>query len=116
MDANSRWYADAESCYAVTELELAAVEWAVRKNRLYLLGLLSFTIAVDHQALFSILDQQPLDSVDSPKIQRLKEWLALNVFTIVSRRGKVQSIPDAISCAHVNDPLNEDVAFVEDDV
>lgn len=37
VDANSRWCTDTESPYAIDELELAAVEWAVRKCKLYLL-------------------------------------------------------------------------------
>lgn len=33
VDANSRWCTDTESRYAIVELELAAVEWAMRKCR-----------------------------------------------------------------------------------
>ena len=59
IEANSRWCTDAESRYSVTELELAAVEWAIRKCRLFFLGLPQpFTLVVDHQALVTILDKR----------------------------------------------------------
>ena len=112
--AGSRWCTDTESRYAVTELELAAVEWAVRKNRVYLFGLPKFTIFVDHQALVSILDHQTLDAVDSPKIQRLKQRLSPYVFETVWKKGTSHTIPDALSRAPVDEPSDEDIALVED--
>jgi hypothetical protein len=69
VDANSRWCTDTESRYAIVELELAAVEWAIRKCRLYLSGLPNFTLMVDHQALVAILDKYTLDAIDNPKIK-----------------------------------------------
>jgi hypothetical protein len=48
IDANSRCCTDTESRYAIVELEFAAVEWAIRKCKLYLLGLQQFTFMVDH--------------------------------------------------------------------
>ncbi len=61
VDANSRWCTDTETRYAIVELELAAVEWAMRKCNLYLLGLPTFTLMIDHQALVTILDRYTLD-------------------------------------------------------
>ena len=74
---------DTESRYAIVELELAAVEWAMRKCRLYLLGLPSFQLVVDHQALVTILDKYTLDAVENPKLQRLKERLSPFVFSTI---------------------------------
>jgi hypothetical protein len=68
VDANSRWCTDTESHYAIVELELAAVEWAMQKCRLYLLGLPSFQLVVDHQALVTILSKYTLDAVENPKL------------------------------------------------
>lgn len=46
----------------------------MRKCRVYLLGLPSFQLVVDHQALVTILDKYTLlDAVENPKLQRLKE-------------------------------------------
>jgi hypothetical protein len=108
VDANSRWGTDTESRYAIVELELAAVEWAIRKCRLYLSGLHNFTLMVDHQALVAILDKYTVDAIDNPKIQRLKERLSPYSFTTVWRRGKDHAIPDALSRAPVNDPAADD--------
>jgi hypothetical protein len=66
VDPNSRWCTDTESRYAIAELELVAVEWAMRKCRLYLLGLPHFRLVVDHQALVTILDKYTLDAVENP--------------------------------------------------
>jgi hypothetical protein len=97
VDANSRLCSDTESRYAVVELELAVVEWAIRKCRLYLSGLPNFTLMVDHQALVAILDRYTLDAIDNPKIQRLTERLSPYSFTTVWRKGKDLAIPDALS-------------------
>ena len=108
VDANSRWCTDTESRYAIVELELAAVEWAIRKCRLYLSGLPTFTVMVDHQALVAILDKYTLDAIENPKIQRLKERLSPYSFTTTWRKGKDHAIPDALSRAPVNDPAKDD--------
>jgi hypothetical protein len=110
IDANSRWCTDTESRYAIVELELAAVEWAIRKCKLYLLGLQQFTLMVDHQALVTILDSYTLDAVENPKLQRLKERLSPYVFKTVWKKGREHAIPDALSRAPVNDPSPEDEA------
>lgn len=83
VDVNLRWCTKTEFQYAIVELELTAVEWAMRKCRLYLLGLQGFQLVVDHQALVTILDKYTLDAVKNPKLQRLKERLSPFVFTPV---------------------------------
>ena len=108
VDANSRWCSDVESRYAIVQLELAAVEWAIRKCRLYLSGLPNFTLMVDHQALVAILDKYTLDAIENPKIQRMKERLSPYSFTTVWKKGKEHAIPDALSRAPVNDPAVDD--------
>jgi hypothetical protein len=114
VDANLRWCTDTKTRYAIVELELAAVEWAMRKCKLYLLGLPTFTLMIDHQALVTILDRYTLDAVENPKLQRLKERLTPFVFTTVWRKGRDHAIPDALSRAPVNDPGPEDEASSDD--
>lgn len=46
--------------------------------------------------------------VDNPKLQRLKERLSQFVFTAVWRKGKDNSIPDALSRVPVGQPSEED--------
>jgi hypothetical protein len=55
------------------ELELAAVECAIRKCLLYLSILPNFTLMVDHQALVAILDRYTSDAIDISKILFLKK-------------------------------------------
>ena len=108
VDANSRWCSDVESRYAIVELELVAVEWAIRKCQFFLSGLPNFTLMVDHQALVAILDKYTLDAIENPKIQRMKERLSPYSFTTVWKKGKEHAIPDALSRAPVNDPAADD--------
>ena len=46
---------DTESAYAVTELELLAVTWAIWKCRIFLMELQYFDVIIDHNPLISIL-------------------------------------------------------------
>ena len=111
IDANSRWCSDAESRYSVTELELAAVEWAIRKCKLYLLGLpRPFQLVVDHQALVTILDKHTLGRIENEKIRRIKERLAKYICVTSWKKGKDHAIPDALSRFPVNQPTPEDLA------
>jgi len=54
-DGNWRLLLSTERNYAMVELELLGVKWAVQKLRKYLLVLTHFSLAVDHQPLISIL-------------------------------------------------------------
>ena len=111
IDTNSRWCSDTESRYSVTELELAAVEWAIRKCKLYLLGLPHpFSLVVDRQALVTILDKHTLGKIENEKIRRIKERLSKYVFTTTWKKGKDHAIPDALSRFPVNQPTPEDRA------
>ena len=51
LQCGSRFLSDAETRYAVIELECLAVTWAVRKCSLYLSGC-SFEVVTDHRPLF----------------------------------------------------------------
>ena len=111
IGANSRWCSDTESRYPVPELELAAVEWAARKCRLFLLGLPKpFTLVVDHQALVTILDKHTLGQIENEKIQRLKQRLSKFIFNTVWKKGKEHAIPGALSRFPVNRLSPEDLA------
>ena len=108
IQCGSRFITDTESRYATIELELRAVEWAVRKCRLFLLGLPLFTLVVDHQPLVTILDRYTLDAVENPRLQRMKLKLAPYNFKTTWKKGKDHAIPDALSRAPVAIPTAED--------
>ena len=109
VEANSRFITEAESRYAMVELELIGAAWAMKKCRMYLLGLGHFTLVVDHQPLLSILNKQTLDYVDNARIQRIKASMAPYNFTAEWRKGKEHRIADALSRNPVNKPLPEDI-------
>ncbi len=55
IEANSRFISETESRYAMVELELVAVKWAMKKCHNYLYGLQHFDLIVDHKPRVSIL-------------------------------------------------------------
>ena len=63
---------------------------------------------MDHRPLVSILDQQTLDEVENPRLQRLKERTLGYIFHTVWRKGKEHQIADALSRAPVSEPSQED--------
>ena len=75
VQAGSRFLSDTETRYAVIELEMLAVCWAITKCRLFLAGLQHFHVATDHNPLIPILNTRRLDEVENPRLQRLKSRL-----------------------------------------
>ena len=72
IQAGSQFLTETESHYAVVELELLAILWAVSKCRLFLARLQHFTVLTDHNPLIPILNSHCLDKVENPHLQRLK--------------------------------------------
>ena len=107
--AGSRFITDTESRYAMVELELLGVVWAIRKCRTYLQGMPKFDVVVDHKPLESNLNDQTMEMIDNPRIQRLKEKLCGYTFHTIWRKGKDHTIPDALSRAPHCDPTPEDL-------
>ena len=58
IQAGSRFLTDTESRYAVIELEMLAVCWAVCKCKLFLAGLQHFTVVTDHNPLIPIMNSR----------------------------------------------------------
>ena len=70
IHCDSRYLSDTESRYAIIELELLSVVWAVPKCRLSLPGM-SFQLITDHQLLVPILNSEALDLIENPCLLRL---------------------------------------------
>lgn len=104
----SRFLTDAESRYAVVELELAAVVWGVRKCGTYLTGLPHFELIVDHRPLVPILNSKLLGEIENPRLQRMRMKLCAYSFTARWQSGKSHFISDALSRAPSQDPTAED--------
>ena len=103
IQCGSRFLTDAETRYAVCELEALAIQWAIIKCRTYLLGT-SFTVITDHKPLLGIFKGSNLDAIDNPRLQRIVEKLAGYTFQVQWTPGKQHQIADALSRAPVFDP------------
>ena len=109
VQAGSRFLSDAESRYAIIELEMLAVSWAVSKCRLFLAGLPHFQVVTDHHPLIPILNTHRLDEVENPRLQRLKTRVMGYNFTAQWIKGALNCAPDALSRHPVSDPLPLDL-------
>jgi len=69
--AGSRFLLDAGSCYAIIELEMLAVCWAILKCHTFLAGLQHFKVLTDHNPLIPILNNHRLDEIENPHLQLL---------------------------------------------
>ena len=109
VQCGSRFLSDAESRYAVVELEMLAVTWwAVWKCHIYLAGMSEFDIITDRRPLVPILNGKSLAEIENPRLQRLREKLMAYNFTAVWKAGKMHHLPDALSRAPVGQPSPED--------
>ena len=113
VQCGSRFLSDTETRYAMVELELLAVVWALKKCRVFLQGFPHFDILVDHRPLLPILNDFTLDSIENSRLQRLKEKTSLFNFTTKWISGKEHVIPDALSRAPVDEPSAEDEQLVQ---
>ena len=102
--AGSRFLSDTESRYAVIELELLAVSWAIAKCKLFLAGLPHFTVLTDHHPLIPILNNHWLDEIENPRLQRLKSRIMAYNFTAQWVKGALNNAPDALSRNPTSDP------------
>ena len=108
VQCGSRFLTEVESRYAVVELEMLAVTWAVRKCHIYLAGMPEFSLITDHRPLVPILNTKSLAEIENPRLQRLREKLMSYTFTAVWKAGKTHQLPDALSRAPVDRPSTED--------
>ena len=107
LQCGSRFLSDAETRYAVIELECLAVTWAVRKCSLYLSGC-SFEVVTDHRPLVPILNNYYLDQIENPRLQRLVMKLRPYQLRVAWRKGADHAFPDALSRHPVSDPCPAD--------
>ena len=107
LQCGSRFLSDAETRYAVIELECLAVTWAVRKCSLYLFGC-SFEVVTDHRSLVPILNNYYLDQIENPRLQRLVMKLRPYQLRVAWRKGADHAFPDALSRHPVSDPCPAD--------
>jgi hypothetical protein len=114
IQAGSRSLIDAETRYAVVELEATAVAWAIKQCRHYLLGCRSFKVWTDHRPLVGIF-KKDMASIDSRRLNRIRESLLGYNFDVEYLAGKDNVIADALSRFPVSAVAAEDVPEDDDD-
>jgi len=101
ITCGSRFLADAETRYAVCELEATAIHWAIQKCNIYLAGH-EFEVLTDHRPLLSIFNGQDLDAINNTRLQRILEKLAGYSFNLRWCPGSKHTVADAFSRAPVD--------------
>jgi hypothetical protein len=112
IQVGSRFLSDAETRYAMIELECLGSAWAIQECRQFLEGLPSFLLLTDHRPLIPILNEYSLDKLENPRILRLRLKMQRYSFTARWIPGKENIMADALSRAPVhfvapNDELAE---------
>ena len=108
IQAGSRFLSDTEARYAVIELEMLAVCWAISKCKLFLSGLQHFTVNTDHNPLIPIINNHRLDEIENPRLQRLKTKIMAYNLTAQWLKGDSNNAPDALSRHPVWNPQPAD--------
>ena len=84
--------------YSTIELECLTVVWATLKCSFYLRELPFFTIYTDHRPLQGVFQKDIFD-LASPRLQRLREKIAMYSFQVCWVPGKTHLIADTLSQA-----------------
>ena len=108
VQAGSRFLSDAESRYAMIELECLGASWAMDQCWQFLVGLPTFSLITDHKPLVPILNDHSLDKLDNTRILRLRLKMQRFSFTASWVPGKLNAAADALSRAPVAQPTQAD--------
>ena len=108
VQAGSRYLTDTESRYAVIELELLAVTWAIWKCTMFLTGLPQFEVWTDHNPLVPILNSHRLDEIENQRLQHMRMKIMAFHFKAIWRKGATNQAPDALSRSPVSIPTPEE--------
>ncbi|MFO0089907.1 MAG: Ty3/Gypsy family RNase HI domain-containing protein, partial [bacterium] len=107
VQAGSRFLSDAETRYAMIELECLAAAWGMQKCQQFIEGLY-FLLVSDHKPLIPILNDYSLDKLDNPRILRLRLKMQRYRFQARWVPGKENVDADALSRAPVDSAVPED--------
>ena len=108
----SSFTSPAESNYAPIEGECLGVANALKKIRYYTQGCEKLIVGVDHKPLLGVLNDKSLESIDNPRLMKLKEKTLGWRFQIIHIPGRKLGAPDAFSRSPV--AINS-ISLEEDD-
>ena len=114
VQAGSRFLTETETRYAMIEIELLGILWAVKKCRLFLEGLSNFEVVTDHRPLIPIINGHRLDEIENPRLQRLRMQLMNYKLFATWCSGKKHIAADALSRSPVMDPQPDDELAEQD--
>ena len=103
IQCGSRSLSPAERNYAVVELELLAIVWAIRKCRVYLSNR-RFRIITDHRPLVGLVAKDSLDYLDNKRLVSFMDKISGYDFEIEWTPGKNHCLADALSRSPVDLP------------
>ena len=98
VNCGSKGLTPTQQCYSTIELECMAIVWAILKCSFCLRGLPNFTVYTDHKPLYGVFQKNIFD-LASPRLQRLREKVAMFTFNVNWVPGKTHFIADALSRA-----------------
>ena len=84
IQCGSRFVTETETRYAVIEVEMLAIVWAIKKCSIYLQGMQKFEVITDHRPLPPILNGKGLQVIANPRLQRLRECLTAHAIELRS--------------------------------
>ena len=109
--AGSKRTNEAQRKYCPTEGECLAAAYGLNRCRMYTLGCKNLLLATDHNPLTGILNDRCLDSIENPRILKLKEKTLAFDFRIVYVKGGSNAIKaaDALSrhAVHCDDDTRD---------
>lgn len=111
VHAGSRFTTKGEkNLFSPSEGECLAAVYGLEKCRMFTLGSPNLTLAVDHQPLLGILNDRSLDSIDNPRLLRMKERTLPYTFDIIHVPGTSDAIKaaDSLSRHPVGKPAEND--------
>ena len=106
--AGSKRTNESQMKYSPTEGECLAAAYGLNRCRMYTLGCRNLILATDHNPLTGILNDRRLDSIENPRLLKLKEKTLAFDFRIVYVKGGSNAIKAA-------DALSRHAVHCEDD-
>ena len=97
--AGSKRTNDSQMKYSTTEGECLAAAYGLNRCRMYTLGCKNLILATDHNPLTGILNDRRLDSIENPRVLKMKEKTLSFDFRVVYVKGGSNAIKaaDALS-------------------